>query len=604
MLKNIKHKTSKYIITFIIVLCLFFVVILLYIFFPNFENENADEITISYIIDDRISPLTNQGLILEINRIRHRGLLEKIMKRGSSWKVKPDFNIIIEIDGLKLLSKDESDVIFNKWDTILQDIRVIRDAEEEQESSEITVTIIENKKTGLLGLRRRSIEREKIHMIYNYRTGRWDGDDYIKDKDGYGHYVGEFFEIWFNINQNDFDHDGIPYWTEKNILHTNPRKDDSKLDPDNDFIPTSWEWKWGYDPFIWDDHAELDPDIDGLENIEEYQMEKWFADPFKQDIYIEVDGMNKRNFLDLKHVLFDESSQIVIERFCEHGINVYIDNGWPGGLSNGGGEILPFVKDISWDLGMMSKYYKHHFSDERKGIFRYLLICNNADFSGSTVFNRYDTIAIGTGKKETYFSRLAFTPRTQRLILASATLHELGHTLGILPYTIEGCDNFSISQYKTRKEFIKEWGNYKSVMNYLYAHNKKLVDYSDGSHGFNDQNDWENLYLPFFQIEGNVICEPGILPPGKDRIVDENKSIDLDGWEYVYNLSQELKEIISRLNPIDKIKCNWSVFIRKEEENYPSDRNLRLYAKPMLSISGWSLINEGYWHEINNIELV
>ena len=82
-----------------------------------------------------------------------------------------------------------------------------------------------------------------------------------------------------------------------NILGTDPTVDDSKLDPDGDGIPTAWEWKWGYDPFTWDDHENLDPDLDGLSNIEEYQMAKWFADPFIQDIYYEVDYMGSGGLL-------------------------------------------------------------------------------------------------------------------------------------------------------------------------------------------------------------------------------------------------------------------------------------------------------------------
>ena len=72
--------------------------------------------------------------------------------------------------------------------------------------------------------------------------------------------------MWFSIHQSDFDHDGIPYWTEVNILNTDPERDDSKLDPDEDGLPTSWEWKWGYNHTKYDDHLYLDPDRDGLQN--------------------------------------------------------------------------------------------------------------------------------------------------------------------------------------------------------------------------------------------------------------------------------------------------------------------------------------------------
>ena len=118
--------------------------------------------------------------------------------------------------------------------------------------------------------------------------------------------LGETFEIWFNIYQIDNDGDFIPYWTEVNVLGTDPTVDDSKLDPDGDGAPTDWEWKWGFDPFTWDDHNNLDPDLDGIDNLEEYQMAKWFADPFIQNIYYEVDYMGKGGFNDPPHYFFEE----------------------------------------------------------------------------------------------------------------------------------------------------------------------------------------------------------------------------------------------------------------------------------------------------------
>ena len=248
-----------------------------------------------------------------------------------------------------------------------------------------------------MGLRKTEVEQEKITVKYNFRTGHWTGDDYLKDKDGYGHYVGETFEVWFNIYQSDFDHDGIPYWMEVNVYGTDPQRDDSLKDPDNDGIPTSWEWKWGYDPLVYDDHEILDPDVDGIENIEEYQMEKFLSDPFQPDIYIETDGMQKKGFFDLEHVFWEESQQMIMERFCQQGITVYIDDGWTDGPSNGGGEMLPFIDYIDDVMGgQVLAFYKHNFADERKGIFRYFIVAN--EYSGWCIpseYNYYDTILVG-----------------------------------------------------------------------------------------------------------------------------------------------------------------------------------------------------------------
>jgi hypothetical protein len=248
------------------------------------------------------------------------------------------------MDGLEYVSKDvqsaggvKSETFFTAWDTMFKENKIVRDAEEEQETSEVTLTIMERVKTGLLGLRSQDVEQEKLTVTYDYRTGRWTGGDSFNDSDGYGHYLGENFELWFNLYQTDFDHDGIPYWTEVNTLHTDPTVDDSKRDPNGDGIPISWDWKWGYDPVAYDNHSELDPDHDGLTNLEEYTMENYFANPFHQDIYIEADGMEKGGLFDPPHVFWPESQQIVIERFAEHDISVYIDAGWPGDPTNGGG---------------------------------------------------------------------------------------------------------------------------------------------------------------------------------------------------------------------------------------------------------------------------
>lgn len=604
-------KKIKIIFIIIVILSLSSFVSYLFISYKkNAQNDINSEKNepVKTILDNRISPLVNQGLIVEVNRIRNRGLLDVIMKVGNNWRNKPIFYVVTIIDGLKYSSYEENGLTFNTWDSIFQDFRIIRDVEEEQEKSTIKINIIEKEKKGFLRIK--ETLKEKINLIYDYRTGRWDGDDFFNDNDGYGHYVGKYYELWFDIYQTDYNHDKIPYWTEVNLLNVSPYEDNSKLDPDNDGIPTAWEWKWGYNPNIWDDHANLDPDIDGLTNIEEYHNAKWFANPFHQDIYIEVDRMEKGGIFDPNHVFYKESQEIIIERYCSHGINLYIDDGWPDGPVNGGGELLPYVNKISWDSGSILQFYNHYFSEERKGIFRYMVICHSGGlidaWSGNTIFNKFDTILYANSLKMTYIFERAFTPRTQRLAMASAILHELGHTLGIAPYTIEGNDNISflidpktIGQLiKKFKNYINEWGNYKSVMNYLYIFNKNLVDYSEGINGYNDQNDWEKFYLPFFKIENNIICEPGIQPPAIDKVVNKNVSLVIEGWNYSEDLTKLYIDGNNDFSPVDPIKCNWMIYIKTKNVSYYSDRDVRIYAQPLVPISGWSLIEEGYLKDI------
>jgi len=477
-------------------------------------------------LDDRISPLTNQAVIIEIQRIRHRGIIDAMMKRGRSWRNPPHYYFITNMDDQEYISKDvaaaggaSSENLFNTWDSMFIQNKIVRDAhEDEQETSEITLKIMERQSVGILGRRHQDTEKLSIDLTYDYRTGRWDGDDYFNDSDGYGHVINQNYEVWFNVYQTDYDEDGIPYWTEVNVLKTDPKRDDSKNDPDGDGCPTVWEWKWGYNPHSYDNHSQLDPDMDGLENTEEYLMEKYFANPYHQEIYIEVDGMEKGRLLDWNHVFWEESQQIMIERFADHDITVLIDDGWPGGPTNGGGELLPFYDTISQDSGMMLQFYENHFSEERREIFRYLVIGNNAGFCHPAKYNRYDSMAVGTSIKKLLTKRGAYTPRTQRLALAAGVMHELGHSLGIGPWNVGGNDNITFATSRAaEQDYLDDWGNYKSVMNYYYIWDKTIVDYSDGSHGSGDVNDWDLFDLTHFQNEAKVVEDPGFELPGHEE---------------------------------------------------------------------------------------
>ncbi|MDG6219527.1 MAG: hypothetical protein QCI00_08820, partial [Candidatus Thermoplasmatota archaeon] len=279
------------------------------------------------IVDDRISPLAPQLLFFEVKRIRHRGFFDSIMDGGLfKWSQEPQFYYTVTIDGFTHNSKDiysptgYEEIFFEVWDTLFQETRRVQSAiKEKQETSTIVFTMFQRVNTGLLGLKTVDKEMDQMHLTYCYRTGRWTGDNYFGHPNGYGNFLGKNFEIWFDISQSSYTRDGIPYWTKVNILKLDPLIDHSDKDLDGDGITVPWEWEWGYDPFTWDDHANLDPDIDGLSNLEEYKMNKYFANPFKPDIYIEVDGMKKSGFFGRDHALYDESIQIITEEYARHG---------------------------------------------------------------------------------------------------------------------------------------------------------------------------------------------------------------------------------------------------------------------------------------------
>lgn len=614
------QKTMALIALSIIALIIIFSVIFILI---NFEPEKVGrKIEPTKEIDNRISPYTNQGLIVEIKRIRNRELMEKMLTFGRDWKNKPTFYWICTVDGK---THDSSQIasaggatgsgVFSEWDTLGMESKANFYIIDEQETSDITIQIIEQEKTGLFGRKTNNNEKETISLTYNYKTGRWDGDDHLKDSDGYGHVRGETYEIWFNLYQSDIDHDTIPYWTEVNILKTDPLTDDSLLDPDEDGIPTSWEWKWGYDPHTWDNHYQLDPDIDGIENIEEYQMREYYADPFQPDIYIEIDGMKKGGLFEFDfkdHTTYEETNQMIIERFAMHNMNVYIDDGWPDSPKNGGGELMEYMKVNDDTVGHHhNKFYQHFFPDERKEIFRYCTVATNAGFISPGDFNHYDHIVVDSGSR-IVLKRLGFTEKYRRVLLAKGILHELGHSLGLMPTTFSGVDILPGDQENrwptklTEEEYDKTAEQYYSIMNYGYIFGPRLeqircFDYSDGSNGAPyDQNDWDHIYLAAFQTD-QAAYEEAI--PQIDVTFEDQEVIPLDyeleviGWEYNENITEKNKDLLPTLTFVSNVDCSYRVYGNKEEKQAKNQNtSVRIYAKPNVepTITVWTLIAEGH----------
>ncbi len=81
-----------------IILLLIIIILSSPIIYLELQKDSSSEKEPEEELDAKISPLENQGLILQINRIRHRGLLDKLMTPGSSWKIQPRFYFISNID--------------------------------------------------------------------------------------------------------------------------------------------------------------------------------------------------------------------------------------------------------------------------------------------------------------------------------------------------------------------------------------------------------------------------------------------------------------------------------------------------------------------------
>ncbi len=462
----------------------------------------------NFVVDDRINPyLEEQAISCEISRIRDRGIEEAMRTPGIGWRTPPKFYYVVQLDYAKLTSEE-----FSTWDTGFIKQEFFRKVNNGQENADVIISIFEEQPSGFLGLKSEYVKMETISLEYCFRTGRWAGDDYFNDSDGYGRFLGEKFEIWFKLRQSDKDGDGLPFWLETNLLMTDSNVSDSGIDHDCDGLPTSWEWWWGFDPFVEDNHVNIDISKDGLSNIEKYKLSEWFADPYQPEIYIEADFMDggayKRD-----NVVWEESKQLLIEKFSQRTyhltpwsskITVYVDIGDMGE----GGEILPHIGGyINQESGVISEFYKNNFKDERKGVFRYLVMaedagwCHPQDYKGW-----YDAMCIGASEKFflTWFRGFNVRPQLQRLVQGIQIMHELGHSLGLNYYA--GIDNASNAA-------VSYWKNYQSCMNYHMMYRPFLMrfvgknyglvmDYSDGSRnetGHPDNNDWGEIDLRYFK---------------------------------------------------------------------------------------------------------
>ena len=480
--------------------------------------------------NEELDPLVDLTVTFELKQIRS---LEKYDRHLNFREyidrfTNPDFYVKIWINNEVFKSpiwRNTRYVYDPEWS-------VTSDVPDDNEWVNITIQLWDwnlglDKKCDISGLKNEGKNECDVNLQYNLKTGHWIGGDFLEkfyfnaDPSGYGRLNGcddgsiydqdYDAELWFDIYQNDFDGDGIPYWTEVNSFGTDPYVDDRGRDDDGDGVPLEWEWKWGnsiswdyqifdyrqdwwYHPCTFENHTILDPDNDGLSNYEEFLTSQWDSDPFRKDLFVEMDQMEKGPNGEVTEFP-EESKELLRTAFNRQNIVCHLDDGCMGG-----GEQIPFddsatmdeIREIYW------KYFLHEDENNwRCGVFHYGLIIYNAErhpgfgFWGGVhpVIDSFQISALGMEKK----ARLPWTSRD--VVYASAYMHECGHTLGIFHGNTPGCDDQE-GKYPWQLNWWK-WRPYKSVMNYGYMY--MMVDYSDGSRGKNDFDDWNRLDFTYFQ---------------------------------------------------------------------------------------------------------
>ena len=154
-------------------------------------------------------------------------------------------------------------------------------------------------------------------------------------------------------------------------------------------------------------------------------------------------------------------------------------------------DIIPYEEESS--NGELHDIYWEYFlhgdeNNPRQGIFRYGVLVYWAGIEGHIFRTDAFQVSIkGLEEKKQQFPWL-----DRDVIYASAYMHELGHTFSFSP--IPGHNNDCRAPWQIGWWLVR---SYKSCMNYGYMYG--LVDYSDGSRGKNDFDDWERMDLQSFQ---------------------------------------------------------------------------------------------------------
>jgi len=485
-----------------LLLYIFVIGLVFNIFISNISSTNIEKIAEDNIILEDFDPLIDINLTIDILEIRALDRIDLFSE--------PDFFLKITIN-----DEDFKSQIWTNTRYIYDCYKVTTDVPDEIENVVIKIELFDS---NLLKNRICDISSEKNHddegysidLIYNIKTGIWSGDDYnIGDSSGYGRGCGSGdgsiykaendCEIKFNIYQNDFDNDGLPYWVETYVYGTDPTQNNLGEDADLDGIPIEWEHRWGFNPLIWENHQIFDPDCDSLNNSEEFITAQFGTDPYRKDILLEIDYMEYENNSEQIEI-FNRLKEVIKKPYHNRNIIIHLDFG-----EIDGGDIIPSDNETSFEeiQEIYNKYFIHNGSQRwKRGIFHYALIVDNCKpggygFSGD-VWPYWGYIP-GTNSfvlsKDLIKIKIDFFKKSEEMIFAHLFMHEMGHNFGIRFGHPFGCDNPN-SDNPFRPSFWL-FRNYKSVMNYRYTY--LILDYSDGSHGKRDFDDWENIDLTWFE---------------------------------------------------------------------------------------------------------
>lgn len=217
-----------------------------------------------------------------------------------------------------------------------------------------------------------------------------------------------------------------------------------------------------------------------------------YPNPAKKDLYVEIDWMKNGS---ITYKPTSAQLELIEDMFESKSVNIHFDTG-----QYGGGEELALYTPILentptssqvdyWDYVNGGDGITPTFASSRNSIWRYLIYGYKYDLSGSSGWAETfgDNLFVSGG----LISDMSGLANMDRAV-AGTIAHELGHNICLSNERIyveqpTDCAFSHIDSTDTNND-------YKSVMNYRFQLTDRqdlgYINYSDGSHGGGDHDDW------------------------------------------------------------------------------------------------------------------
>ncbi len=270
-------------------------------------------------------------------------------------------------------------------------------------------------------------------------------------------------------------------------------------DTDGDLLAKGYEVAQGT--------SDNDTDTDG-DGIDDFKESVWYGDradvfcgssectypdPIRKDLYVEVDWMKNPSTNESYKPTATQLTSVV-NAYLTHGIHAHFDTGQYGG----GNELPTYVSELEFvpdsedpdffNIKNGDGVSDPNFSSMRRGVWHYMITGyktyvkgTNASTGASYPGDDDALIAIGRVKE--------LVPTGQDTAIAGTIMHELGHNLCLSDDAYTGQDSSCLfSGVDTHA------GNdYLSSMN--YDKQLSMVDYSEGTSGVSDHDDWSAVLV-------------------------------------------------------------------------------------------------------------